>query len=38
MCCDNYLHTQTLNDLWIMFYIFERDGKIWDEGKSQWLD
>lgn len=38
MCCDSYLNTQSLNDLWLMFYIFEKDGKTWDEGKSQWLD
>lgn len=36
--CDSYLKTQTLHDLWIMFYIFEKDGKIWNEGKNVWMD
>ncbi len=38
MCCDSYLATQTLNDLWLMFYIYEKDGRIWNEGKHQWMD
>ncbi len=38
MCCDNYLRTQSLNDLWLMFYIKEKDGRFWDEGKNKWLD
>ena len=37
MCCDSYLRTQTLNDLWLMFYIKEKDGRIWSEGKNQWI-
>lgn len=37
MYCDSYLNTQTLNDLWLMFYIKEKDGRMWDEGKSQWI-
>ena len=32
--CDSYLETQTLNDLWLMFYIYEKDGRIWYEGKN----
>ena len=38
MSCDSYLETQTLNDLWIMFYIYEKDGKIWNESKNSWMD
>jgi len=38
MCCDNYLKSQSLNDLWIMFYIFEKDGRTWFEGKNNWMD
>lgn len=38
MCCDSYLATQTINDLWLMFYMYEKEGKIWNEGKHQWLD
>ena len=38
MCCASYLETQTLNDLWLMFYIYEKDGRIWNEGKHQWMD
>ncbi len=38
MCCDSYLRTQSMNDLWLMFYIKEKDGRFWDEGKSKWLD
>lgn len=37
MCCDNYLATQDLNSLWLMFYVNEKDGKIWGEGRNQWL-
>jgi len=37
MCCDSYLVTQTLNDLWLMFYIYEKDGRIWNEGRKEWL-
>lgn len=37
MCCDSYLATQTLNDLWLLFYIFEKDGMIWNEGKNRWM-
>jgi hypothetical protein len=37
MCCDSYLETQTLNDLWIMFYMNEKEGKIWYESKRKWL-
>ena len=35
--CSSYLNTQTLNDLWLMFYIFEKDGKIWNEGRNEWM-
>lgn len=37
MCCESYLETQTLNDLWLMFYIFEKSGWIWIEGRGEWL-
>lgn len=37
MCCDSYLETQTLNDLWIMFYMLEVEGKVWYDGKNEWL-
>jgi len=36
MCCDSYLNTQTLNDLWLMFYIRETQGKLWFEGSNKW--
>ena len=38
MCCDSYLEHQTLNDLWLMFYIYEKEGKIWNEGSNKWID
>jgi len=38
MCCESYLATQTLNDLWLMFYMHEKDGKVWNEGKNKWMD
>lgn len=38
MCCQSYLDTQTLNDLWLMFYINEKDGRIWNEAKHMWMD
>jgi len=37
MCCDPYLRSQTLNDLWLMFYIYEKDGKIWNEATRKWM-
>lgn len=36
--CVSYLETQTLNDLWLLFYIYEKDGKTWNECKLQWLN
>ena len=35
--CDSYLSTQTLNDMWVMFYIYEKEGRTWFEGKNKWL-
>jgi hypothetical protein len=37
MCCDSYLAKQSLNDLWIMFYIHEKNGSVWNEGKNKWM-
>lgn len=37
MCCSSYLETQSLNDLWLMFYMMETEGKIWVEGQHKWL-
>lgn len=36
--CDSFLETQSMNDLWILFYIYEKDGRIWNEGKNKWMD
>lgn len=36
--CNSYLNSQTMNDLWLMFYIHEKDGRTWVEGKNKWLD
>lgn len=38
MCCRSYLETQTMNDLWLMFYIHEKDGRMWNEGRHEWMD
>lgn len=37
MCCKKYFNTQSLNDLWLMFYMHEKHGKKWYEGKNKWL-
>ena len=37
MYCNSYLETQTLNDLWLLFYIKETQSKTWYEGKNKWL-
>ena len=37
MCCDSYLETQTLNDLWLMFYVSEKSGWFWNEGSDKWM-
>ncbi len=36
--CESYLALQTLNDLWLLFYIHEKDGRTWFEGKNRWMD
>lgn len=36
--CDSYLASQTLNDLWLMFFMYEKDGRAWFEGKNKWID
>jgi len=37
MYCESYLETQTLNDLWLMFYMKEKGNQIWYEEKNKWL-
>jgi len=32
ICCESYLATQDLNELWLMFYNYEKDEK--NNGKS----
>ena len=38
MCCNSFLETQSMNDLWIMFYMKEKEGKMWNEGQHKWMD
>jgi hypothetical protein len=35
--CDSYLESQNLNELWLLFYIYEKDGQTWYETKQKWL-
>lgn len=37
LCCDSYLRTQDMNELWLIFYIKETQNLIWDEGNKQWI-
>lgn len=36
LCCDSYLRTQNMNELWLLFYVKETQNKKWDEGNSKW--
>ena len=38
LCCDSYLKTQNMHELWLIFYIKETQNKIWDEGNSSWIN
>ena len=35
--CSSYLATQSLNDMWLIFYIHEKEGKVWIEGNNKWM-
>ena len=36
LCCDSYLRTQTMQELWLIFYIKETQNKTWNEGNAKW--
>ena len=38
LCCDSYLRSQDMNELWLLFYIKETQNLIWNEGTSQWIN
>ncbi len=37
LCCDSYLDTQNMHELWLIFYIKETQNLIWDEGTAKWI-
>ena len=37
LCCDSYLRSQDMNELWLLFYIKETQNLIWNEGSSKWI-
>ena len=37
LCCDSYLRTQNMHELWLIFYVKETQDLIWDEGTTNWI-
>lgn len=36
-CCSGYLATQSLNDMWLVFYMASKYNKMWIEGDNKWV-
>lgn len=36
-CCDSYLQTQSILEFFIIYYMYTKYHKEWDNGKGKWL-
>lgn len=36
-CCSGYLATQSLHDMWLVFYMGVAHKKMWIEGDNKWV-